>query len=1053
MTTATGRVIVVAGPPGAGKGTQCKLLAASHGLLHVSTGDIFRAAVSSRTSLGTRVEQYISRGDFVPDDLVVGLIKERLQMPDALTRGVLLDGFPRTMNQAKQLSSSVTVERVILLELEDDKCVQRALGRVLDPLTGAIYHTTFLPPPEGVKSRTVKRGYDNDASTVRVRLRAYREQLGVVLPFFGGKIQVVDASRSIDEVNAEVVACLTARLEPVPIPPTIPANTTSQRAQPKCSVCMMEAADFLVVPCGHQCGCEMCLNAIKYSSNECPICRRPIDTIVRVFACGIVDNSNVLQLADVEVSATVPTPTPALTASAPLFTAAPTLPSVPVYTTTSSSAANFSSLCTPTSPASIPKYAPSSDGWDDEDCSQPETPSLIQLTVAPCSDIAMINDSVNVAVTVKMPDLMTRLPIDICCVVDISGSMGEEATFQDENDETSKRKSGLSVLDLVKHAVKTVLHTLSPEDRVALVAFDDYAVTSFPLLEMSEDGRMCAILSLEELRPNGSTNIWEGLLAGMEALRAPATGNPRRKYLLLLTDGQPNINPPRGCIHELKTYKESHPDFNFQLNTFGFGYTLDSDLLTQIATEGGGTFSFIPDAKIIGTCFVNAVANALSSMTQNSCLHLMPKNGAVFSGPVLGEVPVTNAVWGKVITLGSLQYGQSRDVVCGLDLANISPGEVYLEAVLVYSNAEGKEQRAIVNGTSLMSTADSIAAYARNMLVTEGFEIVRHAVSGERAGQEQLTNLCSLVGAIEAISNDPRIVGIGADLRGRMNKALTTRERFNRWGKHYMRAIIRAHQMQICTNFMDPGLQLYGGKLFQQQRDQGGQIFITLEPPPPSIPKEEPEPVPPVPDPADFRTYSPTPVARDPTPPPMETYYAGGGGGCFGAQSEVFRVEPDGKKLIVPISELRKGDTVSVLDGTAKVLCLVEMKRPQKPLLRLGHSLLITGHHPVLENDGHWVCARNFKNSAVVPEEVPNPSGVVYNVILDRCHIILIGGLRCVTWGHGLSSDKVVAHSLFGTKKVVQQLGSMKGWKEGFVQVEGCMRNGVGEVVSLIQHL
>merc|ERR1712187_811303 len=205
-------------------------------------------------------------------------------------------------------------------------------------------------------------------------------------------------------------------------------------------------------------------------------------------------------------------------------------------------------------------------------------------------------------------------------------------------------------------------------------------------------GRAEAVAALEALQPQGATNIWEGLLAGMDSLRTPAEGAGwRQKTILLLTDGQPNRHPPKGHIPERRDYKEGHPDFSFQLNTFGFGYNLDSQLLLDLAKEGQGTFAFIPDAIIVGTCFVNCVSNLLSTQTQNATLHLSPQGGAEFDKDIgvigVPEDMVTDAAWGRVVSLGPLTFGQSRDVVVPMHIpAGISP---YLEATVEYPNPGG----------------------------------------------------------------------------------------------------------------------------------------------------------------------------------------------------------------------------------------------------------------------------------------------------------------------------------------------------------------------------
>merc|ERR1719203_2195094 len=151
----------------------------------------------------------------------------------------------------------------------------------------------------------------------------------------------------------------------------------------------------------------------------------------------------------------------------------------------------------------------------------------------------------------------------------------------------------------------------------------------------------------------------------MDSLRTGGdAGRPERQQaIMLLTDGQPNHVPPRGHLPELRDYKDSHPGFNFQLNTFGFGYNLDSELLLDLANEGQGTFAFIPDAVIVGTTFVNCVANVLSTVSLSSTLSLMPRGGAELAGPVLGGFEEFKESWGSGVHLGPLQYGQSRELV------------------------------------------------------------------------------------------------------------------------------------------------------------------------------------------------------------------------------------------------------------------------------------------------------------------------------------------------------------------------------------------------------
>lgn len=161
---------------------------------------------------------------------------------------------------------------------------------------------------------------------------------------------------------------------------------------------------------------------------------------------------------------------------------------------------------------------------------------------------------------------------------------------------------------------------------------------------------------------------------------------------MLLTDGEPTISPP-SYQTELRNYLDQHAKFKFQMNTFGFGYQLNSQLLVELAQECHGTYSFIPVAPNVGTVFVSCVANVMSNFTQSAVLRLVPAPGATFTGSILGDFVSSDEAWGKYVHLGPLQHGGTRDVTLQM---NLPAGEEvpYLEAVLAYPNViSGKEIR------------------------------------------------------------------------------------------------------------------------------------------------------------------------------------------------------------------------------------------------------------------------------------------------------------------------------------------------------------------------
>jgi len=196
--------IVLFGPPGAGKGTQAEIIVEMTGKPQVSTGDMLRSAVSQGSELGLEAKEYMEAGQLVPDQVIIGLIEDRLSESDA-SNGVLFDGFPRTIPQAEALSEITEVSAVISIEVPDEDIINRIVGRRMDPETGEIYHVSFKPPPPEMASRLIQRKDDNE-DTVRMRLAAYHEQTKPLGDWYGdmGILATVDGTGTIQEVSQSV---------------------------------------------------------------------------------------------------------------------------------------------------------------------------------------------------------------------------------------------------------------------------------------------------------------------------------------------------------------------------------------------------------------------------------------------------------------------------------------------------------------------------------------------------------------------------------------------------------------------------------------------------------------------------------------------------------------------------------------------------------------------------------------------------------------------------------------------------------------------------------
>jgi adenylate kinase len=200
--------IVLFGPPGAGKGTQADAIVEATGKPQVSTGDMLRAALAAGTALGLEAKKYMESGELVPDDIIIGLIEERMQQDDA-SEGVLFDGFPRTIPQAEALAEIAEVSLVISIEVPDDAIVGRIVGRRMDPDTGDIYHVTFKPAPAEIAERLIQRKDDNEEA-VRTRLSAYHNQTSPLAKWYAekGLLATVNGNQAMADVGAEISAVL-----------------------------------------------------------------------------------------------------------------------------------------------------------------------------------------------------------------------------------------------------------------------------------------------------------------------------------------------------------------------------------------------------------------------------------------------------------------------------------------------------------------------------------------------------------------------------------------------------------------------------------------------------------------------------------------------------------------------------------------------------------------------------------------------------------------------------------------------------------------------------
>ncbi|KAL5547667.1 hypothetical protein UlMin_002898 [Ulmus minor] len=201
--------VMISGAPASGKGTQCELIVKKFGLVHISTGDLLRAEVSSGTEIGNKAKEYMNAGALVPDEIVTAMVKARLSREDVKEKGWLLDGYPRSVTQAQSLEKmKIRPDVYVVLDVPDETLIDRCVGRRLDPVTGKIYHLKSFPPEtEEVRARVITRPDDTEEK-VKSRLDIYKKNAEAISSTYSNIMKKIDGNRPKEVVFAEIESLL-----------------------------------------------------------------------------------------------------------------------------------------------------------------------------------------------------------------------------------------------------------------------------------------------------------------------------------------------------------------------------------------------------------------------------------------------------------------------------------------------------------------------------------------------------------------------------------------------------------------------------------------------------------------------------------------------------------------------------------------------------------------------------------------------------------------------------------------------------------------------------
>ncbi|RMZ80101.1 hypothetical protein DV737_g3181, partial [Chaetothyriales sp. CBS 132003] len=643
----------------------------------------------------------------------------------------------------------------------------------------------------------------------------------------------------------------------------------------------------------------------------------------------------------------------------------------------------------------------------------------------------------------------------------------------------AKEDTGLSILDLVKHSARAIIENLNQCDRLAIVTFSDDAAVIQELIPMSDHNKKKTDNRIGGLQALGITNLWAGIRLGLQLFENTEFAS-NVQGLFVLTDGLPNHMCPRqGYVNKMKPMLADMARAKARagatmptIHTFGFGYDIRSDLMQSIAEIGNGNYAFIPDAGMIGTVFVHAVANLFSTFAVNAVLEVEASSklelrcSTVFNTERHSETKT-------VFHLGNLQYGQSRDFI--LTYGSFRGSIPFIKAKLSYKDRFGRVYNTRLETSSSPSYYLAEDAYAYHVLrsqlcdhlssffpISSSTNEHKAFMQDSRSSDKFNLTVASLRRFISIISSHPlasdaRIASLIKDLTapegeqyGQVSKAVQTsvttpgssptageQNYYRKWGRHYLPSLLHAHARQVCNSFKDPGPLMYGqdSPLFIQCRDKLDTAFENLPAPKPTYQR------------GDSHRYGNVGAtcSVNALPPVKMSRYHRKSNPCFSGSSKVLLA---GNSLL-PIEQLRPGHQVWTQAGARKVVAVLRtdplpsltstqgtMDMIDRGVLCKLDNLWVTPWHPVLVND-------TWTFPADVAEEVKVCDQPVYSLLLeqrqhqhqqkmlvadddDTAHTVMVGGVVAVTLGHGIIGATAVAPALPNKWETAKQQGDVR---------------------------
>lgn len=577
-------------------------------------------------------------------------------------------------------------------------------------------------------------------------------------------------------------------------------------------------------------------------------------------------------------------------------------------------------------------------------------------------------------IAIKPKDIESRVPVALVAMIDVSGSMYDNACESVKGMEDIN----LSRLQLVQHSLKTVVSTLGDQDQVVFIEFEGNARVIMEATQMDASGKANAITVIDNMEDKGSTNIWDALRLGVQHAKS-FSGRGYNTSMLLFTDGEPNINPPRGIIPELQELL-SGTDVDFTISTFAFGYHVDSKLMEDIARLGNGIYGYCPDCTMVGTIFINYMANILTTITP------------------LATVSIDHPSYQVKHYIG-LYNGATRHILISLPHENVNQANVQLTFL---NTDEIIEIKSITEATSSEDKNEIINQYYREQLI----ELMKRYLNNPKGADVAVESLYNEIDAID--NKTPFMESLLIDLinpddnHGQIEKAFRP-DFFKKWGANYLRSLSRFHIVEQCGNFKDDSLQGYASKQFSEVRTVANKLFLDIP-----APAQRPD------------RYNQQSFNRANAAPIQMARFANYAGGCFNGDAIVELSEGTKK-----VRDLIKGD---ILSNGGIVQCIVITKVNETiPVIEIN-NVLFTPYHPIQQNS-KWVFPISIGNTRNI--YIDN----WYNLVIEGSPVVRLNGVNAITLGHNMTND-ILSHPYFGTKMVIDALKKYDSFELGKIEIE-----------------